>query len=64
VISDHREVPSIADGGTGEFGIDDGWPVLSEPLEQWVLEDHFPLGKPEYEHAGVQLVAEAPVSFF
>lgn len=39
-----------------EFGIDDGWPVLSEPFAQWVLEDAFPLGRPPYEHAGVQLV--------
>lgn len=39
-----------------KFGIEDGWPVLSEPFEQWVLEDAFPLGRPPYERAGVQLV--------
>jgi mannitol 2-dehydrogenase len=39
-----------------KFGINDEWPVLSEPFKQWVLEDNFPLGRPSLEHAGVQLV--------
>lgn len=39
-----------------EYGIKDGWPVTCEPFEQWVLEDHFTLGRPPYEEAGVQLV--------
>ncbi len=39
-----------------EFGIVDQWPVVCEPFEQWVLEDHFTLGRPPYEEAGVQLV--------
>jgi mannitol 2-dehydrogenase len=38
------------------FGIDDAWPVVCEPFFQWVLEDNFPLGRPEYDRAGVQLV--------
>jgi mannitol 2-dehydrogenase len=29
-----------------EFGVEDGWPVVCEPFEQWVLEDHFSLGPP------------------
>jgi mannitol 2-dehydrogenase len=41
------------------FGIDDAWPVVAEPFEQWVLEDHFPLGRPRYEDVGVQLVESA-----
>ena len=39
------------------FGITDGWPVVCEPFEQWVLEDHFPAGRPPYEQAGVQMVS-------
>lgn len=39
-----------------KFGINDGWPVLSEPFKQWVLEDDFPLGRPPWELVGVQLV--------
>lgn len=40
------------------FGIDDAWPVLCEDFIQWVLEDDFSLGRPPYERAGVQLVAD------
>ena len=40
------------------FGIDDRWPVLSEPFIQWVLEDDFPLGRPPLERVGVQLVTD------
>jgi len=40
------------------FGIEDGWPVVCEPYSQWVLEDAFSLGRPPYEEAGVQLVAD------
>lgn len=41
-----------------EFGIVDQWPAVCEPFEQWVLEDHFTLGRPPYEDAGVQLVQD------
>jgi mannitol 2-dehydrogenase len=40
------------------FGVDDGWPVVCEPYTQWVLEDAFADGRPRYEHAGVQVVAD------
>ncbi|MRX44020.1 mannitol dehydrogenase family protein [Agromyces kandeliae] len=39
-----------------EFGVDDRWPVRSESFEQWVLEDDFPLGRPDLAAVGVQLV--------
>jgi mannitol 2-dehydrogenase len=39
-----------------EFGVHDAWPVVCEPFEQWVLEDHFSLGRPPFEKTGVQLV--------
>jgi mannitol 2-dehydrogenase len=42
----------------GEFGVEDGWPVVCEPFEQWVLEDHFSLGRLPFEKAGVQLVSD------
>jgi mannitol 2-dehydrogenase len=38
------------------FGVADGWPVLSEPFKQWVLEEDFTLRRPPYEDAGVQIV--------
>lgn len=40
------------------FGIEDAWPVVCEPFTQWVLEDHFPLGRPPVEQAGVQVVED------
>ena len=40
------------------FGIEDLWPVVCEPFTQWVLQDSFTAGRPEYERAGVQLVAD------
>ena len=39
-----------------EFGIEDNWPVFCEPFKQWVLEDHFPAGRPALEKVGVQFV--------
>lgn len=41
-----------------KLGIHDACPVVSEPFAQWVLEDHFPLGRPRFEEAGVQLVGD------
>jgi len=35
------------------FGIEDNWPVFCEPYRQWVLEDHFPGGRPALEEVGV-----------
>lgn len=41
-----------------EFGAVDPWPVVSEGFTQWILEDHFTQGRPAYEEAGVQIVAD------
>ena len=41
-----------------EFGIEDGWPVFCENYIQWVLEDRFPLGRPELEAVGVTFVPD------
>jgi mannitol 2-dehydrogenase len=40
------------------FDVDDAWPVVCEPFTQWALEDVFPLGRPPFEDAGVQVVAD------
>ncbi len=39
-------------------GVADAWPVVCEPFFQWVIEDNFPLGRPPFEQAGAQLVAD------
>ncbi len=41
-----------------QFGIDDGWPVVCEPFRQWVVEDHFCVGRPRWETVGAQLVPD------
>ncbi|NIZ92890.1 mannitol dehydrogenase family protein [Kineococcus rubinsiae] len=57
-----RITPGTTDADRAEvresFGIEDGWPVVCEPFVQWVLEDDFVLGRPPYEDAGVQVVAD------
>jgi mannitol 2-dehydrogenase len=40
------------------YGIEDAWPVFCEEFKQWVLEDHFPLGRPALEKVGVQFVKD------
>ena len=37
------------------FAIDDRWPVVAEPFLQWVIEDHFCAGRPDWETVGVQM---------
>lgn len=39
-----------------EFLLDDQWPVVCEPFIQWVIEDNFAIGRPEWEKVGVQFV--------
>ena len=57
-----RITPATTDGDIEEvnqrFDVDDRWPVVCEPFIQWVLEDAFSLGRPPYEDAGVQVVAD------
>lgn len=57
-----RITPVTTDSDRAEvrerFGLDDRWPVVCEPFTQWVLEDAFTLGRPPYEDAGVQVVAD------
>jgi fructuronate reductase len=38
--------------------VHDAWPVVCEPFRQWVIEDHFPQGRPAWELAGAELVTD------
>ncbi|KAF9890597.1 hypothetical protein FE257_005728 [Aspergillus nanangensis] len=38
------------------FGIEDAWPVVTEPFKQWVIEDQFSEGRPPFEKVGIQIV--------
>ncbi len=40
------------------FGIEDNWPVFCEEFKQWVVEDHFPTGRPAFEKVGAQFVPD------
>ncbi|MGB5818875.1 MAG: mannitol dehydrogenase family protein [Saonia sp.] len=40
------------------YGIKDEWPVTCEPFIQWVVEDKFSDGRPEFEKVGVQFVTD------
>jgi mannitol 2-dehydrogenase len=57
-----RITPQTTDADRAElsrrFGVEDRWPVLSEPFVQWVLEDDFSDGRPPLEDAGVQIVPD------
>ena len=40
------------------FGIDDAWPVVTEPFRQWVVEDTFSNGRPQWQRVGVELISD------
>ncbi|HYW21036.1 MAG TPA: mannitol dehydrogenase family protein [Nodularia sp. (in: cyanobacteria)] len=37
------------------FGVDDAFPCVAEPFTQWVVEDTFCAGRPDWESVGVQM---------
>ncbi|WP_214475524.1 mannitol dehydrogenase family protein [Mesorhizobium sp. dw_380] len=57
-----RIVPATTDADrtriAGELGIQDAWPVMTEPFRQWVIEDNFPTGRPAWEKFGVTMVRD------
>ncbi|NOJ45289.1 mannitol dehydrogenase family protein [Bradyrhizobium archetypum] len=40
------------------LGMIDAWPVVTEPFTQWIVEDRFPAGRPDFAAAGVQMVSD------
>jgi fructuronate reductase len=57
-----RIVPATTDADrlavAAIIGLDDAWPVMTEPFTQFVVEDHFASGRPDFAGAGAQLVAD------
>jgi len=49
--------PDDLDRVAARLGYRDEGAVLHEPFSQWVIEDDFPLGRPDWAAAGAQLVA-------
>ncbi len=40
------------------YGIEDAWPVVCEPFIQWIIEDNYSNGRPDWESVGVQFVQD------
>ena len=57
-----RIVPATTDEDRARIaaglGVEDAWPVVSEPFSQWVIEDRFPSGRPRFEDSGATLVGD------
>lgn len=57
-----RIVPATSDGDIAEIttalGVEDAWPVVSEPFGQWVIEDRFPTGRPDFAAVGAEMVSD------
>lgn len=57
-----RIVPATTDEDrariAASLGVEDAWPVVTEPFRQWVIEDEFSLGRPDWEQFGVTMVAD------
>ncbi|MCG7598787.1 mannitol dehydrogenase family protein [Halomonas sp. McH1-25] len=56
-----RIVPAMTEqdfARLAELGIDDTAAVVCEAFSQWVVEDDFPQGRPDWEHDGVEMVSD------
>ena len=57
-----RIVPAATENSlaeiTQELGVEDPCAISCEPFIQWVVEDNFVAGRPEWEAAGVQMVKD------
>jgi fructuronate reductase len=55
-----RIVPATTDDDRREIadaiGLEDAWPIVTEPFVQWVIEDRFTGSRPAWERVGAQLV--------
>ncbi len=56
-----RIVPATTDADrdmvAARLGMRDACPVVAEPFFQWVIEDHFPTSRPEWERSGAEFAA-------
>jgi mannitol 2-dehydrogenase len=50
--------PEDRDAVVAATGVDDRWPVITEPFRQWVVEDSFGNGRPPLEEVGVRFVED------
>src|SRR5437588_8875895 len=43
---------------SARLGLEDAAPVVTEPFSQWVIEDRFPAGRPDWSLAGAEFVTD------
>jgi fructuronate reductase len=57
-----RIVPATTDDDRASvaaaLGLDDAWPIMTEPFTQWVIEDDFGVGRPGWDQAGATFVGD------
>ncbi|HLZ05296.1 MAG TPA: mannitol dehydrogenase family protein [Bradyrhizobium sp.] len=57
-----RIVPATTDADRAvakyALGLEDAWPIMTERFSQWVIEDDFNLGRPEWDRSGAQFVRD------
>ncbi|HEY4986266.1 MAG TPA: mannitol dehydrogenase family protein, partial [Bradyrhizobium sp.] len=57
-----RIVPETTDADraaiASALGLRDAWPVIAEPFIQWIIEDRFSAGRPDFASVGAQFVAD------
>jgi mannitol-1-phosphate/altronate dehydrogenase len=50
--------PAEREAVARRYGLDDSWPVITEPFSQWVIEDSFSAGRPPLDEVGVRFVTD------
>lgn len=57
-----RIVPATTDDDRARISqalsVDDAWPIKTEPFMQWVVEDRFTMGRPDWERFGVTMASD------
>ena len=57
-----RIVPATTDADratiAAALGLTDAWPVVTEPFSQWVIEDDFSAGRPDWDASGATFVTD------
>lgn len=57
-----RIVPATTDADralvASALGVEDAWPVTTEPFLRWVIEDRFPAGRPDWAAVGATVVTD------
>ncbi|MDO6694166.1 mannitol dehydrogenase family protein [Aliiglaciecola sp. 3_MG-2023] len=43
---------------SSELSLQDEWPVTCEPFHQWIIEDKFSVGRPQWQKVGAQFVPD------